>query len=124
MVDVMARDTEGSGKQQRRPEKRGQKTIKHEKMDDELWDLAKRAAERQKVGVMHWVCEAIRTEAEEELGMKPPPQTRDALAQILDASAQVLVKLDAIERRLLEYKEPSGDLCLLRKLFSDEKRVE
>jgi hypothetical protein len=117
MVDGTAMGAEGLDTQQRRPEKRGQKTIKHEKMDDELWELAKRAAVRQKLGINEWACEAMRAQAEMELGMKPPPLTRDALAA-------VLLKLDSIERRLTDDKGSSDGPCLLGRLFSEKKRDE
>lgn len=75
----------------RRLEKRGQRSIKHEKMTDELWSLAQLAAKRLGVGVNEWVCDVMRSEAERQLGEDPPPPTRDALAEIIQ-------RLDAIER--------------------------
>jgi hypothetical protein len=115
MTDGVAMGAERSGNQVRRQEKRGQKTIKHEKMTDELWGLAIKAGKRLEVGVNEWVCDVMGQEAERQLGMDPPPMTREALAQILK-------RLDAIERRLPGDKGASDGPCLLGRLFSEKKR--
>jgi hypothetical protein len=114
MIDAMAMSAERPGNQRRRQEKRGQRTIKHEDMTDELWGLCQRAAKGQGQGVMKWICDTVLREAERELGMNPPPPTREALAQ-------VLAKLGAIERRLPIDKGASDSPCLLGRLFSEKK---
>lgn len=81
MTDEVERPEEGQAEPKR--DRRGQRTIKHEKMTDELWALCQRAAKRLGVGVNEWVCDTIQREAERELGMEPPPPTREALALIL-----------------------------------------
>jgi hypothetical protein len=101
MVVEEAGMSEEGPSEPRRPEKRGQKTIKHEKMTEELWSLAIRAAKRLGIGVNEWVCDVMRSEAERQLGMEPPPPAREALAQILR-------RLDDIERNQPRGGVPEG----------------
>ena len=50
-----------------------------------------KAAKLSGLGVNEWVCEVMQIEADRQLGMNPPPQTREALGLIL-------LKLNGIER--------------------------
>lgn len=101
----------------KRPERRGQWCIKHEKVTDELRDLTRLAARQGGKGINEWCCDALLAAARHQLGMDPLPDTKETLVEMLQRLVRIEEKIEAATPAHPEGEPPPQPGGLLGRVF-------